>query len=486
MLSLKEAQTRYEKARSSLDSSRRPRFHFSCPLGWMNDPNGFVFFKGYYHVFFQNHPFPDLEVGWGHVRSKDLFAYEELPLALVPEEPYENKGCFSGSALVKEDRLFLFYTGNSVQAGQSTQTQCLATSDDGIHFEKYSQNPILSARDLPLGVSSRDFRDPYIFQAGNRYFLLCGGKRGDEAVLLLFASDDLFHFSKGKVLWGSRAYGTMIECPSLLQVDGQGILLFSATSLKPLGSDYWNISSSLWAPVAFDPEKETLRFLQSPREIDHGLDFYAPQARSFLGRGILLAWMDMWGRKIPTLEKNEGWGTEFVLPRQLHYQDGRLIQKPLPEVEALFSKVAQKGKKIDSETLVYEDAAMAHLSLQIDRRLVPEFSLSFFSNGKEQTVLSYQGDLSELRFSRQEGGFAFGGEDPSEAKDGIRILPLERGKTSLALECYLDLNSVEIFVDGGISSFTAQVFNADDARSITLVSKAGFQGIAASLRTIAR
>lgn len=119
------------------------QYHFEPPRGWMNDPNGLIFYQGRYHAFYQHNPYaPKWDVmHWGHAVSEDLLHWEHLPMALVPDQPYEDDlGCFSGSAVEKDGRLYLFYTAVSHRFGQA---QCVAWSDDGVHFTKYEGNPVI-------------------------------------------------------------------------------------------------------------------------------------------------------------------------------------------------------------------------------------------------------------------------------------------------------------------------------------------------------
>ena len=83
----------------------RPSLHFTPQKGWINDPNGLVFFKGQYHIFYQYNPYHDSwdSMHWGHVVSKDLLHWNYVPTALAPDEDYDKIGCFSGSAIELED-----------------------------------------------------------------------------------------------------------------------------------------------------------------------------------------------------------------------------------------------------------------------------------------------------------------------------------------------------------------------------------------------
>ena len=136
---------------------KRFSYHFEPRKGWMNDPNGLIEFQGQYHAFFQHNPYEPKwgPMHWGHAVSKDLIHWQELPIALEPKEWYENDGgCFSGSAIEKDGKLYLFYTSVSKDLGQ---TQSVAISEDGIHFEKYEGNPVISLHRRKLLHGSRNY-----------------------------------------------------------------------------------------------------------------------------------------------------------------------------------------------------------------------------------------------------------------------------------------------------------------------------------------
>ena len=141
-----------------MDYTQPLRYHYKPSKGWMNDPNGLVYFKGYYHAFYQHaphHPIPWQEpMHWGHARTKDFLHWEELPVALTPGDPYDGGGCWSGTAIVKDDKLYLFYA-----AITAVSTIAVAVSEDGIHFEKYEGNPVIDTFPPEGGP---DFRDPAV------------------------------------------------------------------------------------------------------------------------------------------------------------------------------------------------------------------------------------------------------------------------------------------------------------------------------------
>jgi len=99
--------------------AQKPRYHLTPPIGWLNDPNGLIQYKGEYHVFYQYNPYSSSwsTMHWGHAVSKDLINWNHLPAALSPSEDYdtyERGGCFSGSAVEHNGCLYVFYTGTSL------------------------------------------------------------------------------------------------------------------------------------------------------------------------------------------------------------------------------------------------------------------------------------------------------------------------------------------------------------------------------------
>ena len=302
-------------------------YHFQNREGWMNDPNGLVFFKGRYHAFFQHYPFAPRwgQMHWGHTVSDDLIHWEEQPVALYPDREYENSGgCFSGSAIVKDGRLYLFYTSVSEELGQ---TQSMAWSDDGIKFTKYEGNPII--RKSPLG-DNKDFRDPKVFEYDGGYRMIVGAGKDNIAKILLFASDDLIDWEyKGEIL-SDRKFGSCIECPDLFRIEDKYILMFSSMVSLPHRVCF-ALGDFNGERFIFDNEEEPIFAIET------GPDFYAPQTfEDPEGRRILIAWMYNWNRRAGSGQKHVG---AFTVPRQLELDlNDELIMFPVEEACPLLKK----------------------------------------------------------------------------------------------------------------------------------------------------
>ena len=296
----------------------RLQHHFEPRKGWMNDPNGLVCFNDQYHAFFQHNPWGPVwyAMYWGHAVSEDLLHWEEQPLALVPDQWYENRGgCFSGSAIEKDDRLYLFYTGVSDECGQA---QCVAFSDDGRYFQKYRHNPVI--RQAPDGAA--DFRDPKVTKIGETYYMVVGSGKDGAGRVLLYRSADLLAWEYVGVLLEGARYGSVCECPDLFPLGDGFVLMFSKIN--------HTVHGTMFIYGDFDGETFTPLSEHSPVVGPH---FFAPQ--SFLdgqGRRIVIGWLYSWTK---ALDEGADYAGALTIPMELRWEDGRFTLFPAEEARHL-------------------------------------------------------------------------------------------------------------------------------------------------------
>lgn len=295
--------------------------HLEPSKGWMNDPNGLCFFKGRYHAFFQHYPYAPKwgPMHWGHAVSTDLIHWKELPIALAPDMPYEDAGgCFSGSAVVKDEKLYLFYASVSHALGQ---TQSLAVSEDGVTFHKYEGNPLLPD---PPADGSRDFRDPKVSFFDGCYHMVCGTGKNGVGKVVHYTSGDLFHWTYRGVLIEAARYGPVLECPDFFKLDGNYILLFSQMGLEA--------HSAKFLVGEFDGERFFAKSEQSP---EAGPQFYAPQSfEAPDGRRIVIGWLYGWNKP---LDQGADTAGALTIPRELRLVDGKLRMFPVREAVPLLT-----------------------------------------------------------------------------------------------------------------------------------------------------
>ena len=309
-----------------MDYTQKLKYHYKPTQGFINDPNGLVYFNGYYHLFYQywpKHERPWQEPAhWGHARTKDFLTYEELPIALVPETFYDAAGCWSGTATVKDGVLYLVYTSMMpTEDGGSRQTVSVAYSRDGEHFEKYAGNPVIT--EVPAD-GGPDFRDPAVACIDGRYYLVMasGNPEADEARLLLYTSSDLFSWDYIGVMaaWENARYN---ECPSLVPM-ADGVLL--TASVVTHQGNYFSATFGDFCKGNFTSRVSG--------RADRGPDQYAGQAfQAPDGRALLIGWMPGW-EYVGYREKDVGC---LTLPRELFVRDGRMCVRPAREVAHLLS-----------------------------------------------------------------------------------------------------------------------------------------------------
>lgn len=473
-------------------NSYRPRYHVSVPFGWANDPNGTIWFQGKAHLFFQHYPHkPEWgPMHWNHVTTTDFVRWEQRPVALYPDKPYELVcGCCSGSTVEKDGKLWLMYTA----AQPMMQRQCLAVSEDGDRFEKYDGNPILSAEMLSPEIYEEDFRDPRIFRRGDAYYLIAGiryvdgGRRVESAPthqrettnprqpdpkhkkegwgnLCLLKSADLFHWDYvGHLLYPQSEYSEdfyhldgVYECPDYFVTDsGAEVLLSSPQNLPGDGYLYQNIHSGLYMLGHLD--FGTGRFdVQTIGEVDSGFDFYAAQTlRTPDGRIIMIAWKEMWDRSYPS--RAEEWAGTYTLPRELSVEGDRLIQKPVREIERY------RGNAVRIEETAVEDgetalAGVAGNAIELRFTLEPgtakKAGVKLLCDTEHETLLYYDRARGLLVFDRTHGGEVITGRDRDV---NVRVLELGQ-RESIELDIFLDISSVEAFIDGGRHTITGNVY----------------------------
>lgn len=418
----------------------KPLAHLSAPIGWINDPNGFVYFRGEYHLFYQYYPYGSFwgPMHWGHAKTKDFVTWEHLPVALAPDKDYDKDGCFSGSALVKDDTLWLMYTGNIInEDGSVRQVQNMAYSTDGIHFEKIEQNPVATEELLPKEVIANDFRDPKIFEREGRYYSVVATKHQDGVgCIVLLGSDNLIDWEFESIfLKGLAHQGHVWECPDYFQVDGQEYLIVSPMRYQRDGHDFVNINSNIFVSGHVDWEKKVF-VADSFKEIDHGHDFYAAQTTlGPAGERLMIAWMHTWGRKVVPHELEHGWACNMTLPRILH-QDGQGLRQELPEsVLASLSKIAV-GDAVDGP---------GYLDIALDQDRI-------FRWGDETDFIEFGYEDGLVFIDRSQHKLDLSGEE--EWSTNRRSVAIEAQQ----LQVIFDKNSLEIFVNDGQESLTSAIY----------------------------
>lgn len=456
---------------ADIRDGERPAFHVTGGYGWINDPNGFSFYKGAYHLFYQYHPFSNQwgPMHWGHVSSTDLLHWKRLPVAMAPDTSYDGAGCFSGSALETPDgKHFLMYTGVYSGSGdgddpERRQVQCLAWGD-GIHYEKYADNPVILPEMIPGGCVASDFRDPKLWKEADgtyRCVISAMTKSGTSRIVCFRSSDALHWEYDSDIAESTVQLGGMWECPDYFPLDGRQVLCVSPIAMMPEGLEFHAGHNTM--AVTGHREADGSFTQEAVQQIDHGIDFYAPQTMETPdGRRVMIGWMQAWSNSkfVPPGVKYFG---QLSLPRELHIKDGRLMQQPVRELLACRSeKILRKDWILKDETASYPGIEGRTLDMTV--------TIKDFSELKKLDILVAAGDAwytsvsfipkrRMLRLDRHHSGYLY---DIVHSRD----MEVDTGSGALTLRFILDRFSLEVFEVNGGRCASITLFTPPSAQGI--------------------
>ncbi len=402
--------------------TNRPQIHYTQRRGWNNDPNGLIYYEGEYHLFYQHNPY-ERDWGnmhWGHAVSKDLIHWEELPIALFPDE---HGTMFSGSAVIDYKNTAGFNKGNipamvAVYTADSPekQVQCIAYSlDKGRTWTKYDGNPVVDSK---AKWNSHDTRDPKVFwyEPTGKWVMVLNERDGHS----IYNSDDLKHWTFESHITG------FWECPELFELPVDGVtgnkkwVMYGASGTYMIGS---------FDGRTFVPE--------SGKHYYSTGTIYAAQTFTNIpsgdGRRIQIGW----GRiSHPGMPFN---GT-MLLPTVLSLRttkDGiRLFSEPIKELEALQIAKGQwkdlSAEKAGELLQPYNHTGSLRIRTTLSLSHATNAGLSLYG----QNLLDYDMNFNKV--------------------NGVFYSPEDMTSMEISVDIILDRTSVEVFVDGGAYSYSME------------------------------
>lgn len=442
----------------------RQKFHIQPKTGLLNDPNGFSFFQGRYHLFYQWFPLGPVHglKYWYHMTSLDLINWEDRGIALAPDTPYDSHGVFSGSGFATENKLYLFYTGNTRDINwKRTPYQCLAIMDKNENIKKF-ETPLI--KDSPKGFTD-NFRDPKVFKKNNKYYCLIGAENEkNQGKIVYYESENLIDWSFKGTIKTKYNSGFMWECPDYFEFEEKGILMFCSQGQKKQGNEFNNPFPAgyiITNKIDFEnPKVENKQY----KEFDHGFDFYAPQTTTDKDeRRILIGWLGVPEVECVTEDKN--WAHCLTLPRELHLRDNKLIQLPIKELDHLKFNFRNFTGTFKHELEINEfKGEYYYLKCKFSNLSSGQVGVKLRTGIDEETYFYYDIDNSELILDRGKSGKLFALEYGTIRKCSIEKI------TELKLEIFVDKSSLEIFINDGEEVFTARIFPKIESQGIKFIS----------------
>ena len=419
------------------------RLHLKAPDNWVNDPNGFIYYKGYYHLFYQYFPYGPRwgTMHWGHAVSRDLVSWEHRDLALYPTMREDQNGCFSGSAVEEDGKLYLVYTGVRYEVvnpedphtcldEQFESAQLMISSEDGFHFDNENGKKVIIPPITDPAIGDRTHtRDPKVWKSGGHWYLVLGSTVEEKyGEVLFYRSDDLHTWTYVDKAFKGPEFGWMWECPDYFETEGGKVLILSAMGFLKNGEKEKN--QSICFPVEFDQSSCRMEIPDTYQFLDYGMDLYAPQTTlDREGRRVLSAWVRM-----PKVT-DEGWIGMFSTPRVVEMKEGHIFFRMHPNVRAAYSEEIPAGSQRAA------DGYLVSLDLE---------------DGEELDV----------------GGFVIRREGDCICTDRSAVFPSFPGahirsetpalKGDFHLDVVVDKNLVEVFVNDGEYVITNAVYGLED------------------------
>ena len=423
-LSLIEQSDELKGAQDLYREPLRGQLHFSPRRGWNNDPNGMVYYRGEYHLFFQHNPYGWGwgNMHWGHAVSKDLVHWKELGDPLAPDR---FGPMFSGSAVVDRANtsglgqpakppVVLIYTA----AGDPT-VQCIASSTDGRQFTKFEGNPV-------LGQITSGNRDPKVFwhEPTQRWVMvLYVGLPGNKHTIQFFTSPNLRDWKLGSITEGVAGSNYLFECPDFFELAVDGDPAQKKWVLAAANGEY---AVGSFDGTRFTPEHSKLTG-------QRGRGFYAPQTFSDIperdGRRIQIGWFQ-------TETKGMPFNQSMTLPYELRLartpEGPRLTFTPVKELASLrarshrFTQVRLSGTNADNPAQAIQ-GELLEVRAEID-----------------------PGTASEVAFTVRGSAIVFDARKQELSVNGQRVpAPLRDGRQRLTIYC--DRTGLEVFASDGLT-----------------------------------
>ncbi|MBQ9301935.1 glycoside hydrolase family 32 protein [Butyrivibrio sp.] len=470
---LNKAREYEAKKEKMIPEEQRPLFHLTPRCGWMNDPNGFSFYKGEYHLFYQYYPYDTVwgPMHWGHAKSADLITWQYLPCAMAPDEQHDKDGCFSGSAIEMEDgKQLLVYTGVEKKEDEEgnireVQTQCIALGD-GTDYKKYENNPVIDSTTLPEGAGKYDFRDPKVWRENGKYYLVVGNKTEDkDGQILKYVSEDGIHWKYDKlVIKNNRRFGVMWECPDYFELDGKQLLMTSPQDMLPEELEFHNGNGTLCVIGHLDDNGDYCE--ENFQAIDYGIDFYAPQTiLAADGRRIMIGWMQNWDT-CGIRRDDFPWFGQMSFPREIWLENNKLMQKPAREIENYYGKRISRQNVLisDSASLSSIEGRCIDMTVKVrptaDDLSYKKFEIRFADNGKAFSTIEYDPEMNIVKIDRKHSG-------SRRAIVHQRRCKVANNKGQITLRLVLDRYSMELFINDGEQAMSMVILTDVKAEGIS-------------------
>ncbi|GAB3062942.1 glycoside hydrolase family 32 protein [Salinicoccus sesuvii] len=434
----------------------RQKYHIQPPAGSMNSLDGFVYHEGRYHILYQWAPFYSQGKKYlYHVTSENLAVYHDMGIASTLPQ-----GACSGSASTMDD----LHTYHTVIDGDiSHQEHTVWISGTGVLRPSHTE---IIMKGSPKGYGAT-LKDPKVWEESERYFMMLGAMTQDEfGRVLCFRGTNLETLDYlGELKTDLDQFGFMWESPELFELDGGDVLMFCPQGLDKYQHSYWNIYQSGYILGSVDRESMTMVHGEFS-ELDQGFDFYAPKTTcDAFGRRFMIGWMGMKETIYPT---DGTWSHCLTLPRELSIEEGILRQRPVAALSTLRMDELTAEGYFDHRPKKMKDFYGDNYELTMDilENNATQIYINLRMSRREQTSLIYDAEAHTLTLDT-----TFSGQMPENVDGTTRTAKLDG--PLLKLRIFVDISSIEIFINDGEAVMTARIFPSEKAEGVELSTELG-------------
>lgn len=500
----------------------RNQYHFSQFAHWNNDPNGLVYYKGYYHLYFQHNPYGNTwdAMHWGHARSRDLVHWELLPIALIPDRDLSTDigAMWSGSARVyhkgdsdKIDNEYKWF-GDSADKnvgdalgligfytrfdnGGNRHQVVMYSTDGGLSWNKRDNIPCNVSKNLDgSAVTGGSWRDPKVFDISEISGISGGYKWG---MALTDMEDNTLFFLKSRNLveWEHAGCYEVFrpECPDVVFInDGareRTVITFTSRYyvVCDLSYDNGNI-------VMRDENGKITSLMQGdPRlkKMDYGVDSYAAQTfyidnnsdSAYAGKSVSMSWFSGVPNAAESIESGvlqsarKTWnGGGMTVPVVYGLKGTTLTATPITVADENFAELKTslvdiKYSAVSDGILDTVESRTAEISAKLSNPSCTGVSIKVNMNADGSSY-------TEIGWNKSEGYYV----DRTHTEDGGINFPQPNyairyasgmGKSNTVLDFYIlvDRNNVEVYCDGFTVPFYILTFASPYSNGMSLTSE---------------
>ncbi len=436
-------------------SNYRQKYHIQPMTGLSSDPNGFAKYDGTWHLFYQWCPWGAVHglKYWYHVSSKDLVHWQNEGVGMHPDTFYDNKGCHSGSAIAKDNDLYIFYTGNHRDENwvRTPYTCAAKLGEDGQPVKL--PEPLFGPRD-DYSEHQRDPKVVYVAEK-NKYYIFIGAQTLDKkGTALIYESEELlsgWKFAGQLNVPGFEDFGGMWECPCIVRIGGKDVLIISPQYTKLPGRaestnhNVYIIGHMDYDTLTFTPESDY-------KYLDFGFDFYAAQFAANVDdpdMAILIAWIGLPDNHYCT--EPEDWEGSMCLPRELRIKGDHIVQAPVAAIASLRDgEIAAEGKLPDFCEMEVTNAG-------------GDFFLNLYTkaDGTGGVTMKYDEATRTLTVDKTGMEKRF-----NENVGEVLNVPLDESLKNIRI--FIDRCSFELFINDGDATFTSHIYPTADEHNYTI------------------